>query len=116
MRHIPVTDRNEDGSATVCSQCERPDECGLTEVAHAGGPLYLCGVCFDELPACENCGERGGEQRSYDHGVDPETGYHDAGNGCSLCLYPDGGPKQSWKLPKVEKASPKPADSEDVPF
>lgn len=84
MRHIPVTDRNEDGSATVCSQCERPDQCGLTEVAHAGGPLYLCGVCFDELPPCENCSERGGTPKEWIE-ADAECGYSGLVKGCSLC-------------------------------
>lgn len=81
---IPVTDRNEDGSATVCSQCERPDECGLAEVAHASGPLHLCGVCFDELPACENCGERGGSPREW-NARDLDTGQEWRQKGCSRC-------------------------------
>lgn len=80
----PVTDRNEDGSATVCSQCERPDECGLTEVAHAGGSLHLCGVCFEDLAPCENCGERGGAPKEWRE-VDDDTGYNGLVKGCSLC-------------------------------
>lgn len=87
MRHVylPMTDRNEDGSATVCSQCERPDECGLTEVAHAGGLLHLCGVCFDELTPCENCGERGGTPREHVE-LDDEVGYGVLVSGCSRCF------------------------------
>lgn len=84
LGHIPVTDRNEDGSATVCSQCERPDECGLAEVAHASGPLHLCGACFDELPACENCGERGGTAKVWRE-VDLDINYDEEVLGCSLC-------------------------------
>lgn len=100
----PVTDRNEDGSATVCSQCERPDECGLTEVAHAGGPLHLCGVCFDELAPCENCGERGGTPEQWEEIEDePEVGKRYLIHGCTLC--------QSSK-----RAPFAPFASEEVPF
>lgn len=94
---IPVTDRNEDGSATVCSQCERPDECGLTEVAHASGPLHLCGVCFEQLPPCENCSERGGMLMT----IEDEDG--DSIDCCSLCCTP-------------KRAPIAPFTSEEVPF
>ncbi len=89
MRHIPVTDRNEDGSADLCSQCERPDQGGLalTEVAHAGGALRLCGVCFDGLPKCENCGERGGSATQW-LDEDREAGYSVMEYGCSFCEIP----------------------------
>lgn len=40
--------------------------------------------------ACPNCGSTAGKPVPYDFGTDPETGYHDAGEGCTECT-PEGG-------------------------
>ena len=34
---------------------------------------------------CPNCGSTTGQPVEWDHGTDPETGYHDAGEGCTEC-------------------------------
>lgn len=89
----------------VCSQCERPDQGGLalTEVAHASGPLHLCGVCFEDLTPCENCRERGGTAKVWRE-VDLDINYDEEILGCSLCA------------PSTKPVTLAPFTSEGVPF
>ena len=47
----------------------------------------------EETPICQNCGKGGGDPLHFDGGIDPETGYHDEGDACTLCVNADGSPK-----------------------
>ena len=41
---------------------------------------------LEPAPACPHCGETTGTPKDWDYGIDSETGYHDAGMGCTECV------------------------------
>lgn len=52
----------------------------------SGEPQTAKAEQSSETWECPMCGALGGEPVEWDFGIDPQTGYHDAGIGCTQCV------------------------------
>ena len=72
-----------DGGALLCLECGQPCKRHYGGVANNPNSGFIGECCLP--PRCPYCGERGGRIFEYDFGVCSETGYHDAGERCTMC-------------------------------